>query len=97
VTDSTTNRVFANEYSTRRCGERIVSFCYQALAQACAICSPETKAISPTPQKYGLRENLVNLLPDLLAMGRLQISHRRFHVRVPQPLLHRAQIDASPE
>jgi hypothetical protein len=48
-------------------------------------------------RRIHLSENLVHLIPDMLAAGRLQISHRRFHVRMAQPLLHRAQIDTCPE
>jgi hypothetical protein len=32
-----------------------------------------------------LREDLVHYLPHLLAPGRLQVSHRRFHVDMSEP------------
>jgi hypothetical protein len=44
-----------------------------------------------------LSENLVHLLAGLLTARQLQVSHRRFHVGVTEPLPHCAQIDASPQ
>src|ERR1035438_498837 len=42
-------------------------------------------------------ENLIDLLTHLLTPRRLQVAHRRFHVRMTEPLLHRAKINARPE
>ena len=42
-------------------------------------------------------ENLIHLIPHVLAARRLQIPHCRFHVGVTKPLLNGAQINASPE
>lgn len=44
-----------------------------------------------------LSENLVYLVPYMLATRRLQVAHSAFNVGVTEPLLNRAQIDASPE
>src|SRR5258708_10757621 len=44
-----------------------------------------------------LSKNLIHLLTHLLTPRRLQVAHRALHVRVTQPLLHRAQINASPQ
>jgi hypothetical protein len=48
-------------------------------------------------QRWDNAENLVHLVAYLLASRRLQIPHRAFHFRVSEPLLHGAQIDASPQ
>src|ERR1700694_4557374 len=45
----------------------------------------------------GSRKNLVYLIPRVLTPRGLQIPHGAFHVRVPQPLLHGAQIHARPQ
>src|ERR1017187_4218494 len=42
-------------------------------------------------------ENFIDLLTHLLTPRRLQVAHRRFHVRMTEPLLHSAKIDACPE
>jgi hypothetical protein len=44
--------------------------------------------------RISLGENLIHLLAHLLTARWLQVSHGRFHVGMPQPLLHRAQIDS---
>src|ERR1039457_6834248 len=44
-----------------------------------------------------LGESLVHLVPHMLTARRLQVPHGAFHVGVAEPLLNRAQIDASPQ
>ena len=46
--------------------------------------------------KLHLRENLVHYLPHVSAPRWLQIAHRGFHIRMAEPLLHGAQIEARP-
>jgi len=42
-------------------------------------------------------ENLIHLIPQVLTAGRLEMAHGALHVGVTEPLLHGAQIDASPQ
>jgi hypothetical protein len=42
-------------------------------------------------------ENLVHLCVNLLAPRRLQVAHCAFHVGMTEPLLHRPEIDTSPQ
>src|ERR1700677_2538561 len=49
------------------------------------------------PDQRQLGEDLVHLIPCLLAARWLQIPHRRFHVGVTQPLLNGAKVNSSPK
>ena len=48
-------------------------------------------------RRLRLGENLVHLRSNLFTSGPLQIPHRRFHVRMAQPLLNPAQIHSRPK
>lgn len=50
-----------------------------------------------SPEAHRLRENLVHLIPHMLASRRLQVPHRALHVGVTKPLLNSPQIDAGPQ